>query len=504
MNLFYDLLFAKVPSWRQIQDIITTFGFVVGLLAGMSVKILHVFHHDDADVVRNRDWIGSYGRYQFNSHAAFILISCALFQLVLSYFFAMSTSFRLNWQRLPELEVFKGKETSKELLLDTRDCQKYEQKLRRQINKHLSQLHGQEVQKYLETLQASWQTAHHPIIRDTIDAWWGVSKVAIFLIFFCLGGGVICLFVSTEQVFILQHARTEDEAQALQSFTFLVNALCVIFAGLVIPASLLSFGLCLEREEKRKGANLNDESEQNEQSEETTKTVSLTDKTNALFSVPIVNLFYDLLFDVPPTLTQVGQMLNMLGLMNSLLLAVSLHMLNIFSPHEVDVVRERNFIGTYEQFKVSAVFAAACNVSALMQNVLTFLIIRASNEMEMEGRKKWWSLQRWNVMNMGLFTVAGCTFLFYTSTRIYILQHAETKQEAEDTQAGECDETKSCNSNSSHSDNDNFSNLDFQKKLVRKVMTNMTVIIVVIAVTVKLCSEQCIESASRRACMVMS
>ena len=62
-NLVYDVLLDHTPEWDQIVAMMKTFLFLAGLLMQMALKVLLLFPYDEAAIVQQRSWLGTYESY---------------------------------------------------------------------------------------------------------------------------------------------------------------------------------------------------------------------------------------------------------------------------------------------------------------------------------------------------------------------------------------------------------------------------------------------------------
>ncbi|CAE7656360.1 unnamed protein product [Symbiodinium sp. CCMP2456] len=357
-NLVYDVLLDHTPEWDQIVAMMKTFLFLAGLLMQMSLKVLLLFPYDEAAIVQQRSWLGTYESYEFWSHAAWLLGTCGLATFFYVAQFASMTSFK----RDPE---------------DT------------EIN------------------------------RSALSGWWYWARWCIVLLLLDALGAGLAIIKSAQEAYVLQHSRTREEAEEL-SAAFLPVTWTVLPLGIVLPVVILSVSLL--RTQSYSNALVGARSDRNE-SDVTVST--------RLYRVAGINVLYDLFFDKPPAVNQIAEMLYIFGVLNAFLLSILLPLLIKFGePADMDLARSRNWVGSYDSHRNYSSLGLACTMSAVWQILLTYVCTQASSRLEGGEVKKWWSLVRWLVISIGVFSGLGLVLLVLASLQCYIMQHATVAQEA--------------------------------------------------------------------------
>ncbi|CAJ1399180.1 unnamed protein product [Effrenium voratum] len=257
-----------------------------------------------------------------------------------------------------------------------------------------------------------------------LTAWWYWARWLAALMLLYVVGNVIFLNWTAGLAYILQHASTEAEANAWESEFNWMSQVFVICFGCACPIGMLSFSLARSHQEALR---------------QTTRPCSghaqQAHQQNFIwqYRIPFWNVIYDLLFDTPPTKNQMREMLSVLGLVNGLLLSVLLPIMTKFQPEDVLVLKRRDvqLLEFRERFRVCVSLGCATMASALLQVLFTFVFanVSAAFDAGQASVRRWWAIQRWIIVSIGVFTAMGSTCLLASGVFAYVLQHALTAEE---------------------------------------------------------------------------
>ena len=240
----------------------------------------------------------------------------------------------------------------------------------------------------------------------------------MLLLLDALGAG-LAIIKSAQEAYVLQHSRTREEAEELAA-AFLPVTLTVLPLGIVLPIVILSVSLMRTQSYSNPPVGASDHNESD-----------VTKVSTRLYRVAGINVLYDLFFDKPPAVNQIAEMLYIFGVLNAFLLSILLPLLIKFGePDDVDLARSRNWVGNYDSHRNYSSLGLACTMSAVWQILLTYVSTQASSRLEGAEVKKWWSLVRWLVISIGVFSWLGLVLLVLASLQCYIMQHAAAAQEA--------------------------------------------------------------------------
>ena len=257
------------------------------------------------------------------------------------------------------------------------------------------------------------------INRSALSGWWYWARWCIVLLLLDALGAGLAIIKSAQEAYVLQHSRTREEAEELVA-AFLPVTWTVLPLGIVLPIVILSVSLM--RTQSYSNPFAGGRSDHNE-SDVTVST--------RLYRVAGINVLYDLFFDKPPAVNQIAEMLYIFGVLNAFLLSILLPILIKFGePDDIDLARSRKWVGSYDSHRNYSSLGLACTMSAVWQILLTYVCTQASSRLEGVEVKKWWSLVRWLVISIGVFSGLGLVLLVLASLQCYIMQHATIAQEA--------------------------------------------------------------------------
>jgi hypothetical protein len=158
-----------------------------------------------------------------------------------------------------------------------------------------------------------------------------------------------------------------------------------------------------------------------------------------MYHIPIVNLFYDMLFDSAPTMAQLNSLLQVFGLLNGLLIGVSAAVMNIFQFEDVQVLVANlaavDCTNMYDEYKSNAELAFVLLTSALLMLVMVFMFtanisfdVHGAADVEHKATQEaWWSVARYLMMLILVATAAGMSFVKMAVDNAFIIQHALTE-----------------------------------------------------------------------------
>jgi len=177
------------------------------------------------------------------------------------------------------------------------------------------------------------------------------------------------------------------------------------------------------------------------------------------YRIPVLNVFYDLLFDDPPSLEQVNSIMSVFALMNGLFITVTAAVMNIFGPEDAKAARdkiegwkttgwaEKLKIGVssapthdpLDDFKQMSTLGFATLAAAIMMLVVLYLGTTSihfkgpAGEHDASVFMGWWSVTRWLFLFMMLLTVIGLWATVCAVQDAFICQTSFTPQEMIDT-----------------------------------------------------------------------
>ena len=157
-------------------------------------------------------------------------------------------------------------------------------------------------------------------------------------------------------------------------------------------------------------------------------------KDSTAYQIPVVNIFFDLLFDdSPPSNEQLKDMLNTFGLLAALLLTVAMSIPASFDYDELDDALERFEVAPYAAYLNGTALIQELQVSsavgvfglgATIIAVVVMLIITAIPQWasQSKARIKYWHWARWTVLWIILNLILGAFGTFQAFNRMVMLK----------------------------------------------------------------------------------
>ena len=158
------------------------------------------------------------------------------------------------------------------------------------------------------------------------------------------------MFLALQEVFILQHAENKWEALSVQSLTEALAYFFILGPGVFFSQGIQSYALYRKQQKLL---------EPDREPEELAPKPEVSKWRNRLHYVPIVNVFYDFLFDEPPTLEQVKKTLFGFSLVVTLLAMATLPLAQLFSQDDAKLAKAGNWGNAYWEYErpLSQLFA---------------------------------------------------------------------------------------------------------------------------------------------------
>lgn len=172
-----------------------------------------------------------------------------------------------------------------------------------------------------------------------------------------------------------------------------------------------------------------------------------------IYYIPIVNIFYDFLFDETPTMDQIVQIILTFAFLNGLILGVVANSLSAIAPEDAHMLRERSNMWTandkikllpgevidpYERFVLYADVAFDTIVAAVMILVLISLFSSATTFRDKNGchsnraMSAWWLWNKWLIALIFVLTACGLTMMVISIKYLFSLCHATDEDQLAD------------------------------------------------------------------------
>lgn len=172
-----------------------------------------------------------------------------------------------------------------------------------------------------------------------------------------------------------------------------------------------------------------------------------------LYRIPIVNFGYETLFDDPPTMEQINNLMTAFALMDALLITMAGALMNVLDKDQAAEMRDAvagftqdvditllsgEVIDPYNRFLRYSCLSFDFITGALFTVFLLYLgmgTISFQNRYGKDcktGYASWWAWSRWLFVVLIVMTAVGTAFLVIATCYAWAMQHAETGQDLHD------------------------------------------------------------------------
>lgn len=84
-NVFYDMWFDSPPGFSQINDCMSTFGLIAGLMVTVAQAVMNTMSSEDSELYKETNFANAYTEFAFWAPTGFALLSAAMLAVVVHY-----------------------------------------------------------------------------------------------------------------------------------------------------------------------------------------------------------------------------------------------------------------------------------------------------------------------------------------------------------------------------------------------------------------------------------